>query len=160
MVGKGGWGLPPYMAFTEMCRWSGMGINLSVVNRVYNFVRLCPNLDKVLPALLIWFASWNLFVLQDRKAMPINGLKQDGVHFLLCAKQGNNIEGVVLHRVCVLGFCFVLNRVRGLQTLSSSPIVNYLSSTPSPPPPGLRYIFRAFTGLKRTVALPAGYPGI
>ena len=66
--------------------------------------------------------------------MPINGLKQDGVHFLLCAKQGNNIEGVVLHRVCVLGFCFVLNRVRGLQTLSSSPIVNYWSSTPSPPP--------------------------
>ena len=45
-MGKGGWGLPPYMAFTEMCRWSGMGINLSVVNRVYNFVRLCPNFKQ------------------------------------------------------------------------------------------------------------------
>ena len=31
-------------------------------------------------------------------------LKQGGMHFLLCAKQGNKIEGVVLNRVCILGF--------------------------------------------------------
>jgi len=33
-------------------------------------------------------------------------LEQDGVHFALCPKQGNKIEGVVLKRVCILGiFC-------------------------------------------------------
>ena len=29
-------------------------------------------------------------------------LKEDGVHF--CPKQGNKIEGVVLNRVCIVGF--------------------------------------------------------
>lgn len=33
-------------------------------------------------------------------------LKQDGVHFALCPKQGDKIEGVVLKRACILGiFC-------------------------------------------------------
>ena len=31
-------------------------------------------------------------------------LKQDGVHFVICLKQGNKIEGVVLNRVAILGF--------------------------------------------------------
>ena len=32
-------------------------------------------------------------------------LKQEDVHLLLCPKQGNKIEGVVLNRwVCILGF--------------------------------------------------------
>ena len=44
--------------------------------------------------------------------LPINGFKkQDGVHFVLCPKQANKIEGVVLNRVCILG-SFFLNRVR------------------------------------------------
>ena len=43
--------------------------------------------------------------------LPINGLKQDCVHFVLCPKQANKIEGVVLNRVCILG-SYVLNRVR------------------------------------------------
>ena len=35
--------------------------------------------------------------------MPIKmALKQRGVHFVLCAKQGTKIEGVVINRVCVL----------------------------------------------------------
>ena len=39
-------------------------------------------------------------------------LKQYGVQFVLCPKQGSNkIEDVVLNRVCILGF-FVLNMVR------------------------------------------------
>ena len=39
--------------------------------------------------------------------MPIKmALKQKGVHFVLCPKQGNKIEGVVINRVCVLRiFC-------------------------------------------------------
>ena len=33
-------------------------------------------------------------------------LKQDSVHFVLCPKQGNKIEDVVLNRVCILRrFC-------------------------------------------------------
>ena len=39
--------------------------------------------------------------------MPIKmALNQKGVHFVLCPKQGNKIEGVVINRVCVLRiFC-------------------------------------------------------
>ena len=29
-------------------------------------------------------------------------LKQDSVHFLLCPKQGNKIEGVFLDNICIL----------------------------------------------------------
>ena len=39
-------------------------------------------------------------------------LKQYGMQFVLCPNQGSNkIEGVVLNRVCILGF-FVRNIVR------------------------------------------------
>ena len=31
-------------------------------------------------------------------------LKEDGVHFFFCPKQGNKIEGDVLNRVCIVGF--------------------------------------------------------
>ena len=35
-------------------------------------------------------------------------LKQEGVHFVLCPKQGNKIEGIVLNRACILGlFCAI-----------------------------------------------------
>ena len=40
-----------------------------------------------------------------------NCVKRGTVYFLLCPKQGLKIEGVVLHRVCILRFFFVLNRV-------------------------------------------------
>ena len=57
---------------------------------------------------------------------------QDRVHFVLCHKQRNKIEGVVLNRVCIVGsFCPVGS---GFQTLSVSRIPKYWSSTPPPPP--------------------------
>ena len=31
-------------------------------------------------------------------------LKQDGVNSVLCPKQGDKIEGAVLHRLCILEF--------------------------------------------------------
>ena len=31
-------------------------------------------------------------------------LKQDGVHFLLCPRQANKIDGVLLNEVCLLEF--------------------------------------------------------
>ena len=40
-------------------------------------------------------------------------LSPDGVHCVPCPKQRNKIKGVVLNRVCILGF-FFLNRVRVL----------------------------------------------
>ena len=33
----------PDMAHTLMCRWTGYGFCLSVLNRVYNLERVCPN---------------------------------------------------------------------------------------------------------------------
>ena len=53
--GGGGGALPPYMTFTGMCRWSGMGTDLSVLNRP-RYIILCNSLliiNKVLPARLI-----------------------------------------------------------------------------------------------------------
>ena len=56
---------------------------------------------------------------------------QDRVHFVLCHKQRNKIEGVVLNRVCIVGsFCPVGS---GFQTLSVSRIPKYWSSTLPPP---------------------------
>ena len=31
-------------------------------------------------------------------------LKQDGVHFVLCPKQGNKVEDIFPCRICILGF--------------------------------------------------------
>ena len=40
--------------------------------------------------------------------MPIKmALKQKGVHFVLCRKQSNKIEGVVINRVCILGILLI-----------------------------------------------------
>ena len=55
-------------------------------------------------------------------------LKQDGVHFVLCPKQCNRIEGVVLNRACILmGFCPKLGQVSNPQRLTYTQIlVKYL----------------------------------
>ena len=60
-------------------------------------------------------------------------LKEDGVHFVLCPKQGNKIEGVVLNRVRILGF-FCPKKSQGLNPhwlTYTQTLVDY------PPPPGL-----------------------
>ena len=69
----------------------------SVINRVYNFARVCPH------------------------------YKQG----IACPKQGNEIEVVVLNRVCILGY-FLSQTGSGFQTLSGSPITKYGSRTPPP----------------------------
>ena len=48
-LGEGGGGrmLLPYMAHTGMYRWTRyMGFVLSVLNRVFNFLRVCPNYKR------------------------------------------------------------------------------------------------------------------
>ena len=42
-------------------------------------------------------------------------MMQDSAHFVLCPKQCHKIKVVVLNRVHILGFFFVLNRVRGFK---------------------------------------------
>ena len=54
----------------------------------------------------------SLFKSNDCNVNLLYCFKQDGVHFVLCPKQGNKIEGVALNRVCILVFFFVLNMVR------------------------------------------------
>ena len=54
-------------------------------------------------------------------------LKQGGVHFLLCPKQGNKSEGVVLNRVCILGF-FCLKQGQDFKSRAAhAPIPKYWS---------------------------------
>ena len=52
-------------------------------------------------------------------------LKQGGVHFLLCPKQGNKIEGVVLNSVCILGFFFCLKQGQGFKPSAANLIPKY-----------------------------------
>ena len=92
----------------------GMGFALSVLNRVYND-NSCKSvliINRVLPAQLItfWFALYSKYTraiynynvnLLNCNCQQMTFKKQDGVHFVLCPKQGN-IEGVVLNRVYIL----------------------------------------------------------
>ena len=41
-VDGGGGGYTPYLGYTGTCRWTGYEFGLAVLNRVYNFIRLCP----------------------------------------------------------------------------------------------------------------------
>ena len=84
------------------------------LDRVYGLSPLCPKgymiswefVNRVFPARLIWFTGWILFVLQVHKSNDYN-VPQDCVHFVLCPKQANKIEGVVVNRVCILGSFFL-----------------------------------------------------
>ena len=59
-------------------------------------------------------------------------LKQDCVHFAVCPKRGNKIEGVVLNRVCILNFSFCPKEGQGFKPSEAD--VEY---PPLLPPPGL-----------------------
>ena len=66
-------------------------------------------------------------------------LKQDGVNFVLCPKQGNKIEGFSQTGYVLKEF-FFLNRVRvsNPQRLTSTQILVEWSGTPPPPFPPAR----------------------
>ena len=73
----------------------------SVLNKVYHFAWVCPKqgiyfrqvclFNTVLTARLIWFARWNLFILQVYKSKDLNVGTACILHFLL-------------NRECILGF--------------------------------------------------------
>ena len=58
-------------------------------------------------------------------------LKQDGVRFVLCPKQGIKIEGVVLNPGCILGF-FCPKHGQGFKP---SQRLNFIPILVDPPPP-------------------------
>ena len=61
-------------------------------------------------------------------------LKQEGVHFVLCPKQGNKIEGIVLNRACILGlFCAIQGQ--GFKPSGAHLYSNIGRVPPCPPPP-------------------------
>ena len=60
-------------------------------------------------------------------------LKQEGVHFLLCPKQGNKIEGVFLDRVCILGY-FGPKQGQGFKPSAAQHLYTNISQVP---PPGI-----------------------
>ena len=117
-----GWGrggeVHSNMGYTRCADRLGMVFVLSVVNRIYNFAQVCPNGKQHIACQLSWFVELNVFVLQVYKSNDYNvnfldcncqlmTLKHDGIHFVLCPKQGNEIEVVVLNKVWMLGFCFL-----------------------------------------------------
>ena len=68
--GGGGWleGVLPHMAYTGMCRWQGMVSDLSVLNEVCNFVRVCQQGI----ACTIGFICWINFVQYKENDYNVN----------------------------------------------------------------------------------------
>ena len=62
-------------------------------------------------------------------------LKQDGMHFVLCPKQGNKIEGVVLNRVRIIEI-FSSKQSQGFITSAAHLYPNIGRVTPPPPREG------------------------
>ena len=80
-------------------------------------------------------------------------LKQDGMHFVLCPKQGNKIEGVVLNRVRIIEI-FSSKQGQGFITSAAHLYPNIGRVTPPPPPsreggPRLISLATMFRVLKR-----------
>ena len=59
-------------------------------------------------------------------------LKQDGMHFVLCPKQGNKIEGVVLNRVRIIE---IFSSKQGQGFITSAPHLYPNIGRVTPPPP-------------------------
>ena len=73
-----------------------MVFGLSVLNREYNFSRACPK--QGLNLSLTWYGRT---IVINYGVYSI--LSNRSVYFVICPKQGPKMEGVVLHRVGILG---------------------------------------------------------
>ena len=98
---------------------------LFVLNRVYNFARVCLNckVKQGIACTIELICLMNLFVLQvfksndyDHKFLNCNfqqmSLKQVRLHFVVCPKQGNEIEGTVSHPLFVLKISYPKQSLR------------------------------------------------
>ena len=99
------------MTYTGTCHWTGYGFLASLPWTGYVFFLIVLK-NRVLKKIVFKkpFSKHRSIVIANKTLQ--NCIKQGSVYFLLCSKQGPKIEGVVLHRVCILGFFFVLKRVR------------------------------------------------
>ena len=131
--------LPSTMHFSAFPP-SGYGffvLSFLTLSRPYNFARVCLNCEvkQGIACTTELLCLMNFFVLQVYKSNEYNNnflncncqqmtLKQDNVHFVVCPKQGNEIEGIV-SKNCLSWRCFILNSRWGFQTLSDSPLAKY-----------------------------------
>ena len=76
-------------------------------------------------------------------------LKQDGVHFLLCPKQGNKIAGFFLDRVCILGY-FGPKQGQGFKPSAAQHLYTNIRQVP----PGACYSPYLYTHDKKLLACP------
>ena len=93
----------PCKAYTLRGCAAGQGIWFitSLSQRVYDFVRVCQQGISGKIDLIYWMN----FVCSP--STQKYNVPQDCVHFVLCPKQANKIEGVVVNRVCILGSFFL-----------------------------------------------------
>ena len=90
---------------------------LSVLNSVYYFVLNYGQGIAHMTDLICLMKFVCAPSIQKQLYLPINDLKQDGVHFVLCPGKVNKIEDVVLNRVYIL--VFILSQTgSGFQTFS------------------------------------------
>ena len=95
----------------------GMVFLLSVLNSVYYFVLNYGQGIAYMTDLICLMKFVCAPSIQKQLYLPINDLKQDGVHFVLCPGQVNKIEDVVLNRVYIL--VFILSQTgSGFQTFN------------------------------------------
>ena len=95
----------PYMAYRGCATGQGMFIYIPFLNRVYNFVRVCPNhkQDEI-----FWFPKYTKAMTKPcicSIAIANKWFKNKTaciLSFLL--NKGIKIKGVVLNRVCILRF--------------------------------------------------------
>ena len=119
-----------------------MAFDLSVLNRVYNFVWAPQSVNRAFPARLIWRICKINFVCTPSKQKPITwicaiaiantGFKTGQRSFFLCPKQGNKVVVVAFSRVCILEF-FCPKPGQGFKPSATHP---YSNIGPVPPRTG------------------------
>ena len=106
------------MAFTGCAAGQGTVFDFPALNRVYNFVRDCPNYKQGIFASTIDLISEMKFVCSPN----------------IYKRYGFKIRQRAFNSVCILRFFLSLTGT-GFQTLSGSPILNIDREPPPPPPP-------------------------
>ena len=76
----------------------------ALLNGVCNFERVCANYKRGIACTIDLICQMKFFCTRSvqkqlLKFAPLQLPKQDGVHFVLHPKEGNQFEGVVLNRV-------------------------------------------------------------
>ena len=58
LMKRGGGGIPPYLAYTGTCHWTGyVFLGLAVLDKVYNCTRLCPKHGMVTRSIRVYPAA-------------------------------------------------------------------------------------------------------